>query len=294
MIVAGVTADYGLGLGIAKLLGARYCRFYSKIFSDGESYLRLDEKVKGEDILLVQSMDMLQDKRFTEMLLAVDAAIEAHANEIYGLVPYLAYARQDRVFLEGEPVSSRAILNALSSAGMSKLAVIEPHKKEELSYFKGKSLAIEVIYSIASEAAKKTSADTLVAPDSGAMPRVSAIAEKLGMDWDYIEKKRSREDGSLSIARGLSDMANSKVLIVDDMISTGGTIVMAAKEALSKGASRVDAAASHLILANGAYGRIKDAGVGNIYGSNCTSNNSCEIIDVSGAVAEALSGFLVD
>lgn len=294
MIVVGVTADYGLGSRIAEHMGAKYCRFFSKVFPDGESYLRLDENVRGEDVLLVQSMAEQQDKRFTEMLMAIDAIAEAHANNIYGLIPYMAYARQDRRFLDGEPISARSVLGALHNAGMSKLAVIEPHKEEELSYFKGKSIAIDVMKKVVRGAVEKTGAETLVAPDSGVSGRVKGVAEELGVGWDYLEKKRDRNNGSLSIGKGLGDLSGKKILVVDDMISTGGTIVQASGEAMSKGAIGINAAAVHLILADGAYDRIKNAGVGNIFGSNSTGSKGCEMIDVSEDVAAALSQFLVD
>ncbi|MEM0154965.1 MAG: ribose-phosphate diphosphokinase [Methanothrix sp.] len=294
MIVAGVTADYGIGRGVAERLGSDYCRFFSKVFPDGESYIRLDREVKGEDILLVQSMDSDQDKRLFEMLMAADSAMNSGADNIYGLITYMAYARQDRAFGPGEPISARVALKALYGAGVSKLAVIEPHKNEELSYFKGKSIAIEVLESIAREAVMKTGAVKLIAPDYGSSERVKKIAYDLGLEWDYIEKKRNRDDGSLSMGKGLERMDGIKGLVLDDMISTGGTAALAVGDAIAKGAASVSVAAAHMLLVGGAYERIKSAGANSIFGSNSTRNKSFEVVDVSKETADALSKLVGD
>ncbi len=294
MIVAGVTADYGIGKGVADRLGYEYCRFFSKVFPDGESYLRLDKEIKGEDVLLVQSMDSDQDKRLFEMLMAADASINAGASDVYGLITYMAYARQDRTFSIGEPVSARVALRALHAAGISRLAVIEPHKNEELSYFKGKSMQIEVLGSVAREAVKITGAEKLIAPDYGILPRIKKIANELGIGWDYIEKKRSREDGSIGMMKGLERMEGTKALVIDDMISTGGTAAQAIGEAISKGAASVGVAAAHMLLVGSAYEKIMDAGASGIFGSNSTSGKSCSIVDVSHETADALAALIGD
>ncbi len=294
MIVAGVTADYGIGEGVAGRLRSEYCRFSSKVFPDGESYLRLDKEMKGEDILLVQSMDSEQDKRLFEMLMAADAAVSAGASNVYGLVTYMAYARQDRSFRPGEPISAKVALRALHDAGISRLAVIEPHKNEELSYFRGRAMPIEVLGSVAREAVKRTGAEKLIAPDYGSSERVKKIADSLGIGWDYIEKKRSREDGSISMEKGLERMDGMKALVLDDMISTGGTAAQAASEAISKGAAGAYVAAAHALLVGGAYEKIRSAGASRIFGSNSTGSRSCEIVDVSHEAADALSELIRD
>jgi ribose-phosphate pyrophosphokinase len=294
MIVAGVTADYGIGSGVADRLGAEYCRFFSKVFPDGESYLRLEREMKGDDVLLVQGMDSNQDKRLFEMLMAADAVTNAGANNVYGLITYMAYARQDRTFGPGEPISARVALRALHDAGISRLAVIEPHKEEELSYFKGRSMPIEVLGSVAREAVRITGAEKLIAPDYGSSPRVKKIAEDLGIEWDYIEKKRSRDDGSLSMGKGLERIDGVKALVLDDMISTGGTAALAVGEAISKGAASVSVAAAHMLLVGNAYEKIKNAGANHIFGSNSTGSKGCETVDVSHETADALSRLMGD
>ena len=294
MIVAGVTADYGIGKGVAEVLGSDYCRFFSKTFPDGESYLRLDMEMKGEDILLVQSMDMNQDKRLFEMLMAADAAINAGAGNVYGLITYMAYARQDHAFGPGESISAKVVLRALHDAGISRLAVIEPHKNEELSYFRGRSMPIEVLGSVAGEAVRRTGAEKLIAPDYGSSERVKKIADGLGVGWDYIEKKRSRVDGSISMGKGLEKMNGMKALVLDDMISTGGTAAQAVSEAISKGAASVGVAAAHMLLVDGAYEKIIGAGASKIFGSNSTGSRRYEIVDISRETADALSRLIGD
>ncbi|MCL4404546.1 ribose-phosphate diphosphokinase [Candidatus Marsarchaeota archaeon] len=291
MIVVGVNSDYGIGRGVAKLTGSAYRNFQNKVFPDGESYIRLDANVKGEDVLLVQGMESQPDKRFVEMLMAVDAAFEAGAANVYGLIPYLAYARQDRVFSDGEPVSARAVLRALYDSGMSKIAVIEPHKEQELSYFKGKSVCVNALESVAAKAVAETGSSMLIAPDSGSWGRVNSIAKRLGLKSDYIEKNRSRVDGSLSMVKGLKN-AEGNALILDDMISTGGTVAQASREAIAAGASSVNVAAVHLLLVGNAKEKIKDAGVTKVFGSNTILDSECEIIDVSGEAAKAVSTFI--
>ena len=291
MIIASVTSDYGIGKGIADITGMEYLTFSSKTFPDGESYLNMGRNLKGEDILLVQGMDTVPDKRFVETLMAIDAAFEAGAGNVYGLITYMAYARQDRAFTEGEPISARAILKALYNAGMQRLAVVEPHKAEELSYFKGKSNAISVLEDVAVAASNGLKNPIIIAPDAGSYAKADRIAKALGTGCDYIQKKRNRIDGSVSMEKGLDNIEGRDALIVDDMISTGGTIVQAANETREKGANRIYAAATHLVLAGEALRNIKGAGVSDVLGSNCIVRDGCRVVDVSKHIADTMQFF---
>ena len=295
MIVLGCTAGTRMAEGVARALDVGYVSVNHKIFPDGESYVRVSESVKGEDVLIVQSLGAPQEKHFFELLEAVDGAKNAGAAHIFALLPYLAYARQDRVFTTGEPVSARIVLEHLKHAGVEKIAVVNPHKSNELSYFKGDSLSIDATPYIAAEAIKRSRLQFVLAPDEGAAETARGIAEAHSLKWGAIDKERSRTEGSIKIRKAPKiRFDGKKVLIVDDMISTGGTVAQTARFAKENGAASVSVAAVHLLLAGNAYDLIRSAGVDEIFGTNSIeeSRPGCIIFDISKLVAEKLSDFL--
>ncbi|MGC8586985.1 MAG: ribose-phosphate diphosphokinase [Candidatus Micrarchaeia archaeon] len=295
MIVLGCTAGTGLAEGVARELGSRYASVDYRIFPDGESYLKVPSEVKGDDVLIVQSMNSPQDKRFFEMLEAIDGANNAGAAHVYALIPYLAYARQDKSFAEGEPISAKIVLDHLRYAGVEKLAVVNPHKSKELDYFRGSTLSIDAMPYVASRAIEEIENPFILAPDNGAAEMAKGVAEAHSLDWGTIDKERSRSDGSIKIKEAPNmALKGRNVLIIDDMISSGGTVIQAAKFAFGAGAASVRVAAIHLLLAGNALGAMKDAGIESILGANSIEEeiDGCKIIDISGFIARALSAFV--
>lgn len=235
-----------------------------KSFPDGERYVRVPQRIEGEAVL-VHSTHPPQDERLIQLLLAIDAVKNAGASKVVVVVPYLAYARQDKRFMEGEPISVGVILRSLQAVGADAFVTVDVHNPSSLDeWLRIPHLNVLPAAQLA-EYFKGTLHHPLVlAPDRGALHRARAVAEALGASYDYLEKRRDRTTGELSLLPKSIEAEGNDVLIVDDIISTGGTLVLAAKSMLRSGARRVYAACTHAILASGALDKLYGAGVSDV------------------------------
>lgn len=286
MTVIATSSSLGLAAKLSRLLSRELLVADEKVFPDGEKYLRIPRKLEG-DVILVHSLHQPQDERFLQLLLAVDAAKGAGASRLAVVVPYFAYARQDKRFLEGEPVSVGALLRAVEAAGADALVVVDIHRpssldewltiphrnvlpiKELVGYFQGK-LRDPIV----------------LAPDKGAFHRAQLAAQSLGAECDYLEKSRDRVTGEVRIAPKSVNVDGKDVLFVDDIISTGGTLAAAAKEVLTLGARRVYAACTHALLVSSALDKLYAAGIEEVVATD-TVPSPVSKVSVAKSVAEA-------
>ncbi len=286
MIVVGGTASNGMDISLSKFLGTGLAKVETSKFPDGEIKVRVPE-FDDKDVIVVQSTYFPQEKNIFELLLVAQELIGRKAN-ITAVVPYLAYARQNRSFYKGEAVSVNVVLDMLSVAGIKSLVTVNPHKSEPLAHFDGKVGIADAVGTIA-EVAKKAAGNPIVmAPDEGGIGLAKSAAGVMGCEYTYIEKKRDAY-GSVSIKKAHGGNFKDKdVFIFDDIISTGGTIEQAARYAFDEGASTVSAAAVHLVMVGGAYEKLKNAGVTRIIGSNTIPFEHAEIVDIAPDIAGAL------
>ncbi|BFH74144.1 ribose-phosphate diphosphokinase [Sulfurisphaera javensis] len=291
MIIIGGTATNGIDENLSKITSIPLIKVEHKIFPDGESYIRIPQHITNQEILVVQSLYPPQDKHFVELLLILETLADMKNNKITAIIPYLAYARQDRRFKEGEALSIKTILGAISRAGADALIVIEPHKAEELSYF-GKEVKIaDPIPEIAKEIKKKVENPFVLAPDRGALERAKRLAEELNAEYSYIEKERDRDTGEVRI-KNLPELKvkGKDVIIIDDIISTGGTMIQAAKAAYEFGARKVISAAVHSLFLENAYEKMVNGGIREIITTNTIPQDPSKvtIIDVAPSIARKL------
>ncbi len=285
--------DPGVAEGVARALGARVADVYTKRFPDNELYIRLDKAVAGADIVVVvDTLYPKQDAGWIRLLFMVDAARRLSGGApVIGVVPYLAYSRQDKVFLEGEPVSIEVLLRALRGAGLDALYTIDVHSPASLAAFRGHAVNIHVADILARSAAESLANPVVLAPDKGAVHRARIAAEAIGTDYDYFVKKRDRYTGEITMEPRATGLGGRDVLIIDDIISTGGTIALAAQHAKRLGARRVVAACSHPLLVGGARDKMTRAGVERLYAANTIPYEPDQWlirVDVSTRIAEAI------
>ena len=291
MIIVGGTATNGIDDNLSKIVKAPLIKVEHKIFPDGESYIRIPQLITGQEVYVVQSLYPPQDKHIIELLLILETLSDMKNNKITAIIPYLAYARQDRRFKEGEAVSIKTILNAIKRAGADSLIVIEPHKVEELSYFNGEVRIADPIPEIAREVKKKVEKPFVLAPDRGALERAKRLANELECEYSFIEKERDRDTGEVRI-KNLPDIKvkDLDVILIDDIISTGGTMIQAAQAAYNLGARKVIAAAFHALFIENAYERMINSGIREIITTNTLPQdpNKVTIVDVSPSIARKL------
>lgn len=291
MTVIATGSSLGLAAKLAKALSQDLIVIEERSFPDGEKYVRVPKKIEGEAIL-VHSTHPPQDERFIQLLLAIDAVKNAGASKVVVVVPYLAYARQDKRFMEGEPISVGVILRSLQVAGADAFIAVDVHNPSSLDeWLNIPHLNVLPIVQLA-EYFKGTLHHPLVlAPDKGAIHRAQAVSELLKASYDYLEKRRDRTTGELSLLPKNIEVEGKDVLIVDDIISTGGTLVLAAKSVLTSGAKRVHAACTHAILASSALDKLYNAGVSEIVATD-TVPSPVSKISVAEPLANAIGSLL--
>jgi ribose-phosphate pyrophosphokinase len=289
MIVLDGPAGNGIGANVAKRLDAAYALVNHKVFPDGESYIRIPSLEEDDTVAVVQSTYAPHEKHLIELLFMIDALKEMGTKHIVAVVPYLAYVRQNRMFTANEAVSINTVMRLLSESGAEALVTVEPHRYDVVSLFEGKFEIVDPSAAFAEELGKRVKTPFVVATDGGDMVRAKKMAELLDCEYDFIEKERDLATNKVRAVSSLTaDLKGKEVVIFDDVISTGGTIELAAKMAVSNGAKKVIAAAAHLVMANNAYERITGAGVSEIYGTNTIPFPRAHLIDVSAQIADAM------
>jgi len=280
-VVAG-TASLPLARRLAEALDAPIVQREVRRFPDGEAYVRILDDLADRDAIIVQSTH--PDPELVEMLLLQDAAREARAASVTAVVPYLAYARQDRAFHPGEAVSSRAVALALSAADL--VITVDPHKEEVLRHFTCEAAAVTAVPQLA-EALARHDVEAVLAPDKGARERAGDAARILGVPFDHLEKTRLGPTEVRIQAKDL-DVEGRRVAIVDDLIASGGTMREATRQLLDQGAAAVLAACTHGLFTDGAVPKLLDAGVDRIVCTDTLPAEGCEVISAAPAVAARL------
>lgn len=288
MIVLGVTATNDVDRELAGILGVRHVSVEHKVFPDGESYIRIPVDVRDEDVIVVQSTYAPQDKHIIELLITIDALRDLGARRITVVVPYLAYARQDKRFREGEGISVRTVLKNIRASGADDLIVVEIHKEDSLKFFNGRAINVSSAYALA-EYFKGMENLLVLAPDKGALRRAKIFAEVVGGEYDYLEKYRDRITGEVSVRPKNLDVKGRNVVIVDDIISTGKTMALAARQALKNNALSVYAACAHALLVGDALRLLKDSGIKEIIATNTVPVPSgVKVVSVAPYIADAI------
>jgi ribose-phosphate pyrophosphokinase len=251
---------------------------YSR-FPDGEQYLLAGE-IEDEMVIVGSVVD---NDSLVQLMLLVDACDRA-TNRL--IVPYMAYARQDKRFRAGEPVSSRVVARALSQ-GVSEVITVNIHEKEVLKSFTVPARNLTLAKDIGSYIGTLHLDNPLIlAPDEGAMAFAGQVASAGGWESDHLEKTRLSGVDVKMAPRQLSAQSRS-VVIVDDIISTGGTIATAAGMLYQQGAKDVFAACVHGVFTGGAYVRLMATGIRDVVCSD-TIERSCSRISAADRIADEL------
>lgn len=262
-------ASVQLGEKMAKLLGAEAVPLVFKTYPDGESYVRLEGTVQDEKVVIVQTTSPPQDTRLIQLALIADAAKRHGAEKITVVVPYLAYARQDKVFLQGEAVSIEAVARVLRAVGVESLITVNVHQEKILAKFPFPAKTVSAISLLAEYFKQKDFGKAFaLAPDDGALWLAEEAKKVLGGECGYLEKHRDLYTGQITMEKKPLDVGGKTVVIFDDVISTGGTIALAAKIMRELGADKVYAACVHPLLIGDAEKRILEAGVEEIVGTD--------------------------
>ncbi len=273
-----ISTEYSqiLASRIAKEIGSEIVDVGFSRFPDGEHYLRTG--TIGDEILIVGSV--VDSDSLVQLLLLIDACEEARATLV---VPYMGYARQDKQFHPGEPLSARAVARAVSR-GVSEVFTINIHDRELLRFFSAPSRNLSLGGEIGSFIQESGYEDPLVlAPDEGAEFFAMEVAMAGGWDVDHLEKTRLSGDTVRIEPKNLA-VEGRDVIIVDDIISTGGTLAAAGTMLSLQGARSVHAACVHGVFAAGAYAHLMASGFAGVVASD-TIEQGCSVYSAAREVA---------
>jgi ribose-phosphate pyrophosphokinase len=255
MIIIGGTASKCIAEDLSKELNVSMAKTDSKRFPDGEFYVRILDEISNEEVVIVQTT--YPDENIIELLILQNAVKEANAKGITVVIPYFGYARQDTKFKDGEPISAKAMAEIIG-LNADKIITVDPHKEHILDFFSTKAYSCSAIPEIA-KYLKDKNVDMILAPDKGALVRAREASMIIGCDFDYMEK--TRIDGeTIQIKPKKLDAHNKNVAIIDDIISTGGTMAQSINHLKQHGAKKIMVACTHGLFAGKAINKLKTSG----------------------------------
>lgn len=282
MIIVGGSSSRDLAKELAGILDCTYIQAASTKFPDGECYTRIDVDSLDDDVVIVQNT--YPNDSLIEMFLIQDAVRRLGARSVTLVIPYFGYARQDRVFKSGEPESAKVMCQHLSLV-CDRVITIDIHKEAVLDYFPCRHTDLKAAAVIA-DYFKGRDIDLVLSPDIGAAGRAKDVGDRMGVPSDHLNKTRL-SGTEVRIAPATFDVKGKNVLIVDDMISTGGTIVTAASALRDAGAESVSVACTHGVFVNNAIERLTGSALSTVLCCN-TLENEVSHISVAGLIADAL------
>ena len=281
-VIAG-SASKDLGKRIARRLKAPYVEAKTRVFPDGESKITFRRIPKKSIILVVQSTYPPVDTNLLQTLSIISQARKA-ASKIYAIIPYMGYARQDRQFLSGEIVTMSIVAKMLEAAGAKKIIVVDIHSKTALNHFKISKENVSAIPELAKYFKKMKLKNALVvSPDMGGALRAKKFARLLNTDFITLKNSRNRKTGKVLIQSSKVDVQGKDLILVDDIISTGGSVIKATQFLKRQKCKRVFVACTHGLFIGDAERKIKKAGASQIISTNTIPRGTSKV-DVSGII----------
>ncbi|MBU0754181.1 MAG: ribose-phosphate pyrophosphokinase [Planctomycetes bacterium] len=263
-------------------------------FPDGEVNVKIDEDIRGSDVFIIQPTCPPVNDHVMELLLLIDCCKRASAGRITAVIPYFGYARKDRKDEGRVPISAKLMANVLATAGTNRVLTIDLHSAQIQGFFDipvdhlyAKPVMLQYLRSIMTERT------TIVAPDVGSVKMVRSYAQYLKTNIAIVDKRR-HDANKTTVEHLIGSVDGMDVFIIDDMISTGGSITQAANTARRFGARKVYLCATHPVLCGKALEKIENAGVEKVIVTNTIpladhAGSNFEVLSVAPLLADAIS-----
>jgi len=240
-----------LGLALGQVLVGR--------FSDGEVRVEIGQNVRGFDVYVIQSLCPPVNENLIELLVMVDALKRASARQINAVIPYYGYGRQDQKDKPRVPIAAKVVADLLTAAGLDRLITMDLHADQIQGFFK---IPVDHLYGtgVLVEQARKRlrGGDIVVAPDAGGVERARVFASKLNVDLAMMDHRDTATSPSSHI-HIVGDVMGRPVIILDDMVDTGKTLIRTSEAARAAGASTIDGYCVHAVLSGGALSRLESS-----------------------------------
>jgi ribose-phosphate pyrophosphokinase len=228
-----------------------------KTFPSGEKYCQFKENIRGSDVFLVQSISSPANDNLMELLVMCDAARRASAGRITAVIPYFGYSRQDRKDKSRVPISAKLVMDLLKASGVNRILTMDLHSPQIVGFT---NLPVDQLSFKPAliEAVKNMGINVVVAPDIGSVKRADEYASALKTELVIISKKRTNET-SVEVKHFIGDVKGKKVLIIDDLTESAGTLIEAATACKEEGAAEIYCAISHGCFTTIGYNRLVES-----------------------------------
>ena len=268
------TAHRSLAERIASELGTRLADVHVTAFPDGETFVRINENIRGADVFIIQPSCPPTNHNIMELLIMVDAARRASAGRITAVMPFFGYARQDRKDQPRVPITAKLVANLIVAAGANRILTMDLHSQQIQGFF---DIPVDHLYAspVFFEYLSRAKPEKFVvcSPDVGGMKMAAAYADILGAGLALVAKKR-KSATTVEAINVVGDVEGCDVLLVDDITETAGTLCAAAKILRAHGAKRIRAAVSHCILNEVSVDRLKSGLIDELITTNSTPVNT--------------------
>jgi ribose-phosphate pyrophosphokinase len=259
LLVFSGRANEPLAVSICEYLQIEMGRLKLGSFSDGEIYCQIRDNVRGADVFIVQSTGRPANESLIELLIMLDAFRRASPTRVSVVLPYMAYARQDRKDKPRVPITAKLIANLITTAGAGRLLTIDLHAAQIQGFF---DIPVDHLYAapVLIEAIRNKNLErlTIISPDAGGVERARAFAKRLHADLAIMDKRRP-EANQAEIMNVIGEVEGRDCVIVDDIIDTAGTLVKTSEALTERGARTVYAAGVHPVLSGPAIERIQSS-----------------------------------
>jgi ribose-phosphate pyrophosphokinase len=252
-------------------------------FPDGETFVKINENIRGRDVFIVQPSCPPTNQNLMEMLIMVDAVRRASAARITAVIPFFGYARQDRKDQPRVPITAKLIANLLTAAGVNRVLTMDLHAQQVAGFF---DIPVDHLYAAPVIVRELNRRDferpVVVSPDVGGLKMASSYAENMGAGLAIVAKRRksATETEALNV---IGDVEGHDVILVDDLTETAGTLTSAARILKERGAKRVIACVSHAVISDIGQERLRDSAL-----EELITTNSVPVRDVPGFTVTSL------
>ncbi|MCQ9205522.1 MAG: ribose-phosphate pyrophosphokinase [Omnitrophica bacterium] len=294
IVIFSGNAHRKLAEDICKCLNVKLAKALVSRFSDGEVRVKIEENVRGKDVFLIQPTCPPVNENLIELLIMLDALRRASAYRITAVIPYFGYARQDRKDQPRVPITAKLVANILDSAGANRVLTLDLHAGQIQGFF---DIPLDHLYAINVMvdyfANLKINNLAIVSPDVGGIKMARAYAKRFKANLAIVDKRRNSPD-STDVMHILGEVEGKNVIMIDDMVATGSSLIEAAKAVKKAGAQKIFAAITHGVLAAKAVEKINNSDIDSLVITDsiplAESNKSekINIVSVASLFAEAI------
>ena len=264
LLLLSGTANPELSERIAREINIPLAEMQVTRFADGEFDVKIAESVRGKDVFVVQPTCHPVSDNLVQLFIILDALRRASASRVNAVIPYYGYARKEKKTQARDPISAKLMANIMELAGASRVITVDLHAEAIQGFFDIPVDALTASKILARHSRERHGNDVVVvSPDTGGVARARGLGRLLDAPIAIIDKRRPRDD-DVEILNVIGDVEGRPCVVIDDLISTGSTLVGAAKALRANGAVSVDVVATHGVLSNGALQRLHDAPIDEI------------------------------